>query len=113
MSEKITRIEAIEDNGGGLHLAVLSNGVCTHFFSGFELGLDPAMQDEIAGAIEEGVDDWDGDAEDPEESYAYYQGSEYGYKLIGEWEAGELSVYPESMGGAGHRWARVTQDDEA
>lgn len=107
------RIEAIEDNGGGLHLAVVEDGACTHFFSGFDhnTAKGPTMQEEIAAAADEGVDRWDGDSEDPQESYDYYQASEYGYRLIGEWEAGETTVYPEAMGNAGRRWARIWGDE--
>ena len=106
------RVVAIEDNGGGLHLAVIEGDTCTHFFSGFEHGGDraPTMQEEIESAATEGVRGWDGDAEDPQASYDYYQAGQYGYKLIAEWEDGELSVYPESMGNAGHRWSRTSYD---
>ena len=107
------RVEAIEDNGGGLHVAVIRGGTCTHFFSGFEHGGDsaPIMQKELQSAAEDGVRGWDGNAEDPQASYDYYQSSQYGYKLIAEWDDGELWVYPEAMGNAGHRWSRTSYDD--
>ena len=100
---------AIEDNGGGLHVAVLADGECTHWFSGFEHGGTgaPPMQDEIAGAATDGVDGWDGNAEDPAAAYAEYLASEYGYKLIGEWRSGGVVVHEDKMGRAGQRWARV------
>ena len=103
---------AVEDNAGGLHIAVLKDGECTHWFSGFEHGGTnaPSMQDEIAGAVADGVDRWDGNAENPAESYAYYQASQYGYKLIGEWQAGEVLVHEGRMGRAGQRWARVSAE---
>ena len=37
--------------------------------------------------------------------------SEYGYKVIGQWECGELEIYPEVMGSAGHRWSQTSYDD--
>lgn len=106
------RIQAIEDNGGGLHLAVIEGDACTHFFSGFEHGgsAAPTMQDELQSAAEDGVRGWDGDSEDPQASYDYYQANEYGYKLIAEWEGGYLTIYPNAMGNAGHRWSRTSYD---
>lgn len=111
--ENDVRIEAIEDNGGGLHIAVIDGDTCTHFFSGFEHGgsAAPTMQEELQSAAEDGVSGWDGDAEDPQASYDDYQASQYGYKLIAEWANGELSIYPEAMGNAGHRWSRTSYDD--
>ena len=107
------RIEAIEDNGGGLHIAVVEGGVCTHFFSGFEHGGDraPTMQEEIESAATEGVCGWDGDAEDPQASYDYFLAHEYGYKIIGEWTDGEVVAYTDAMDNAGHRWSRTSYDD--
>lgn len=107
------RIEAIEDNGGGLHIAVVEGGVCTHFFSGFEHGGDraPTMQEEIESAATEGVRGWDGDAEDPQASYDYFLAHEYGYKIIGEWTDGEVVAYTDAMDNAGHRWSRTSYDD--
>ena len=104
-----TNILAIEDNAGGLHVAVLQDGECTHWFSGFEHGGDDgaSMQEEIAGAATDGVRDWDGNAEDPAGSYAFYLSSQYGYKLIGEWTGADVAVYEDDMGNAGRRWARV------
>ena len=107
------RVAAIEDNAGGLHIAVIRDGACTHFFSGFEHGGDcaPSMQEEIESAATEGVRGWDGNAEDPQASYDYFLAHEYGYKIIGEWEDGEVVVYTDAMGNAGHRWSRTSYDD--
>lgn len=109
----ITRIEALEDNGGGLHLAIFVNDTCTHFFSGFEYGdkRAPTMQDEISGAVEGGVSGWDGDAENPATEYAALTSHQYGWELIAEWNEGALAVYEDAMGVAGKRWARVQADD--
>lgn len=109
----ITRIEAIEDNGGGLHLAVFEGDSCTHFFSGFEFGgaRAPSMQDEIAGAVADGVYGWDGDAEDAKAAYDSITSHPYGWKMIAEWDGGGLSVYEDDMGTAGRIWARVERDD--
>ncbi len=107
------RVEAIEDNAGGLHIAVIRGGACTHFFSGFEHGGDraPTMQEEIESAATEGVRGWDGDAEDPQASYDYFLAHEYGYKIIGEWTDGEVVAYTDAMDNAGHRWSRTSYDD--
>lgn len=106
-------IIALEDNAGGLHLATGVGGYCTHFFSGFEHGGSraPKMQEEIESAATDGVRGWDGDAEDPQASYDYYLGSQYGYSLIGEWIDGEVIAYQERMGNAGRRWARIPAED--
>lgn len=109
---KITRIEALEDNGGGLHIAVFSGESCTHFFGGFEHGglNAPSMQDEIKSAAAHGVMGWDGNAEDPAAEYASMTSHQYGWKLIAEWD-GELTIYEDGMGVAGHRWARLPQEN--
>ena len=107
------RAIAIEDNAGCLHIALLDGDVCKHFFSGFEFVGDraPTMQEELQSAVEEGVRGWDGDAEDPQAAYDDITASEYGYKVIGQWECGELEIYPEVMGSAGHRWSQTSYDD--
>ena len=113
MTKTITRIEALEDNGGGLHLAVFVGESCTYFFSGFEHGgaRVPSMQEEIESAATEGVRGWDGNAEDPAGEYADLTSHQNGWKLIAEWQDGDLSVYEDEMGVAGRIWARV--QDEA
>lgn len=112
MTKTITRIETLEDNGGGLHLAVFVGESCTYFFSGFEHGgaRAPSMQETIEGAVADGVSGWDDNAEDPAGEYADLTSHQYGWKLIAEWQDGELSVYEDEMGAAGRIWARV-QDE--
>lgn len=107
------RIEAIEDNAGGLHLAVIEGDTCTHLFSGFEHGGDraPTMQEEIESAATDGVHCWDGDAEDPAVEYADLTSHQYGWKIIAEWDDGQLTICPEAMGTAGHRWSRTSHED--
>lgn len=112
----IDRIEALEDNGGGLHLAIFQGDTCTHLFSGFEHGGDkaPSLQEEIAGALADGVSGWDGGAESPEREYADLTGKQYGWKMIAECDMGAVSptVHEDDMGTAGRKWARIAPDEE-
>lgn len=111
--EECVKVFALEDNAGGLHIAILDGDACKHFFSGFEHGGDraPTMQEELQSAVEDGVRGWDGDAEYPQAEYDYFVASEYGYKVIGQWADGELEIFPEAMGNAGRRWSRTSYDD--
>lgn len=109
----ITRIEAIEDNAGGLHLATFSGDTCTHFFSGFEHGGPdaPSMQEEIEGAAADGVHGWDGDSEAPAADYESMASSPHGHKIIGTWTSADgLTADADAMGNAGHAWARIEWD---
>lgn len=113
VEEECVKVFALEDSGGGLHIAMVNGDACEHFFSGFEYGGDraPTMQEEIESAARDGVAGWDGDAEDPQESYDYWQASEYAYKVIGEWDGENVVVHAGAMGNAGHRWSRTSYDD--
>ncbi len=104
-----TRIEALESNSGQLFLAIFAGDTCTHFFGEFQYGGEkaPSMQEEIAGAAADGVDDWDGNDEEPQACYDGLTSHQYGWKLIAEWEDGGLTVYESDMGVAGRKWARV------
>lgn len=110
---KITRIEALEDNGGGLHIAVFEGDTCTHFFSGFEHGgaRAPSMQEEIESAATDGVARWDGNAESPDREYASLTSYQYGWKLIAEWDGELTTIYEDDMGVAGRIWARIPAED--
>lgn len=111
----ITHIEALEDNAGGLHLAIIRGDRCTHFFSGvFGEDGSPSLQEEIAGALADGVEDWSGNAPAPHAYYrSYADAVPQGVKMIAEWDEGDAAptVYEQDMGIAGRRWARV-QDEE-
>ena len=115
MTTTITKIQAIEDNGGGLHLAVFKGDEVAHLFSDFQFaGLrGPSLQEEVAGAVEHGVGKWDGDAESPAAEYAEMTSYAYGWKIVGEWDEGNgLTLYPQDMGAAARIWARIPHDDE-
>lgn len=103
------RILAIEDNGGGLHIAIVQGDACTGFFSGFEHGGKnaPSMKEEILGAATNGTQDWEGNAQDPQENYDYFLAHSSAYRIIGEWLNNEVVIYSHNMGNAGERWARV------
>lgn len=113
VADAITRIEALESNSGQLFLAIFSGDTCTHFFGEFQYGgtKAPSLQEEIAGALADGVEGWDGNDDDPQACYDGLTSHQYGWKLIAEWQDGELAVYEDEMGVAGRIWARV-QDEE-
>jgi hypothetical protein len=96
------RYEVIEDNGGGLALAIFEDGVCVYYHSGFEYG-DPG---EIAECIAS-IDDWqywDGNSDNPQDAYDSVTSYEYGWRII----ADNGGVYPDRMGYAGRREFGVT-----
>jgi hypothetical protein len=97
--------QVIEDNGGGLHLAVFdSDGdECIYYASGLER-LPVADVQEILQALRDGAhpvdDDWESDLPDgyaPQQLYDELTSYEYGWEII----ADESTTYPDRMGAAG------------
>ena len=98
------RFQVIEDNGGGLHLAVFNCGdECIWYASGYEHNPD-SLQEEIA-ALRAGEDPRDGwevnlpEGYTPQQLYDDLTSCEYGWEII----ADDVGVYPERMGAAGQR----------
>jgi len=94
--------QVIEDNGGGLHLAVFDDDVCIYYGSGYEHRPDH-LQEDIA-ALYSGrhplQDGWESDLPDgytPQQLYDELTSYEYGWEII----ADDAGVYPERMGAAG------------
>ena len=104
MTKKLS-YQVIEDNGGGLHLAVFdSDGECIWYASGYEY--NPADLREDIAAIKEGshpiADEWEFDLPDgytPQQLYDKLTSYEYGWQII----ADDAGIYPERMGAAGQR----------
>ena len=88
--------EVLEDNGGGLHLVVFSEGKCVYFGSGYE-HCPPRMQDDVQ-ALLDGADpcDWEGE-ENPGAVYDGFTDHEIGWDVI----ADDEGVYIDKMGSAG------------
>ena len=94
--------QVIEDNGGGLHLAVFDDDVCIYYASGYEHS--PAHLQEDMAALYSGrhplQDGWESDLPDgytPQQLYDNLTSFEYGWEII----ADDAGVYPERMGAAG------------
>jgi hypothetical protein len=102
MAKKLS-YQVLEDNGGGLHLAVFSGDECIYYASGLE-HLPVADVQEMLQALRDGahpVDDgWESDLPDgytPQQLYDELTSYEYGWEII----ADDAGVYPERMGAAG------------
>jgi len=122
-------VECFEDNGGGLHLAVLSRGTnkCRAIFSGFEcFGCDAHIITEMAEAACGKWKTWDGNFADSEhvDRYRDVDGQEkerkitlqeayeeladapvQHVKLVAETRGKEIHLYPYRMGHAASIWA--------
>ena len=92
----------LEDNGGGLHLAVFSGDECIYYTSGLEHSPDSLHA--AIEALRDGahpVDDgWESDLPEGYTAQRLYDeltSREYGWKII----ADELDTYPWRMGAAG------------
>ena len=96
--------QVIEDNGGGLHLAVFdSDDKCIWYTSGLER-LPVTDVQEMLQALQDGTDPvqdgWESDLPDdytPQQLYDELTSYEYGWQII----ADDAGVYPERMGAAG------------
>jgi hypothetical protein len=96
--------QVIEDNGGGLHLAVFDSGgdECIWFASGYEYIPDNLRKDIVAlqdGAdpLQDGWESYLPDGYTPQQLYDELTSYEYGWEII----ADETNIYPHRMGIAG------------
>ena len=95
--------QVIEDNAGGLHLAVFGGDECIWYASGLER-LRVADVQKMLQALRDGVnpvdDGWESDLPEgytPQLLYDELTGREYGWQII----ADDAGVYPERMGAVG------------
>ena len=88
MTKKRLGYQVIEDNAGGLHLAVFYGDVCIYYASGYEHSPDN-LQEDIA-ALYSG-------RHPLQDGYDELTSCEYGWEII----ADDAGVYPERMGAAG------------
>jgi hypothetical protein len=101
MAKKLS-YQVIEDNGGGLHLAVFNGDECIWYASGYEY-IPDNLREDIA-ALQDGVDPlqdrWESylpDGYTAQRLYDELTSYEYGWQII----ADDAGVYPERMGAAG------------
>ena len=100
--------QALEDNGGGLHLAIFnSNADCVWFASDFER--DPAN---LRSCVEDlqldgNIEDWEGGEDNPQALYDDITSHEYGWEIV----ADSNGLYPERMGAAARKAFQVEDDD--
>jgi hypothetical protein len=101
MAKRLSYV-VIEDNAGGLHLAIFDNNTCVWCGSGYERNLDRLRED--IDALRNGADpvseDWESDLPDgytAQEVYNEITGCDYGWSII----ADEVDLYPEHIGVAG------------
>jgi hypothetical protein len=105
MTKNRLSYQVLEDNGGGLHLAVFSGDKCIYYASGLE-HLPVADVQEMIQALQDGTDPvqdgWESDLPDdytPQRLYDELTSYEYGWEII----ADEFDTYPWRMGAAGKR----------
>ena len=92
----------IEDNAGGLHLAIFRDNKCIWCGSGYERNLDRLRED--ITALQDGADpvedEWESDLPEgytAQQVYNEITSPDYGWSII----ADEVDLYPEYMGAAG------------
>jgi len=99
---KTLSYQVLEDNGGGLHLAVFNGDECIYYASGYEY-IPGNLREDIT-ALQNGADPlqdgWESDLPDgytPQQMYDNLTSYEYGWEII----ADEFDTYPWRMGAAG------------
>jgi hypothetical protein len=94
--------QILEDNGGGLHLAVFNDNECIWFASCYEFIPDnlrediAALQDE-ADPLQDGWEFYLPDGYTPQQLYDEFTSRKCGWQII----ADETNIYPHRMGVAG------------
>jgi hypothetical protein len=108
MTKKRLTYQVIEDNGGGLHLAVFNGDECIWYASGYEY-IPDNLREDIA-ALQDGADplqdSWKSylpDGYTPQQLYDELTSYEYGWEII----ADESDTYPWRMGAAGQQAFRL------
>jgi hypothetical protein len=102
MTKKQLSYQVLEDDGGGLHLAVFDDDACIWYASGYEYNPD-GLREDIA-ALRDGdhpvKDGWETNLPDgytAQQLYDELTSYEHGWEII----ADDAGVYPERMGAAG------------
>ena len=92
------KYEVIEDNAGGLTLAVFDEaGKVEYLHTGYEYVKGQLTEDlETLKNEDYPVEYWDGNVENPQEAYDYLTSYKHGWKVV----ADNNGIYPEKMGAA-------------
>lgn len=90
------KFQVIEDNGGGLTLAVFNESdKVDYLHNGYEYIKGQLLQD--IQALKNGDDpaiDWEGNSENPQKAYDEMTSYQYGWEVI----ADNDGIYPDKMG---------------
>lgn len=93
------KFQAIEDNGGGLTLAVFNeNGNIEYLHSGYKYGTPGRLLEDLEN-LKNGDDpkiDWEGNEENPQCVYDDMTSFKYGWEIV----ADNDGMYPDKMGNA-------------
>ncbi len=99
----------IEDDSGGLHMAVTDNGRCIEAASNLETAAPGRMLADLRAALAEGMDGWPDRAEDPQSLHdalmAVIEARSGGAEIVAEADGDGITVYDRDMGTAGRRYA--------
>ena len=108
--EKMKKYQVIEDNGGGLTLAVFGNhNTVEYLHDGYEYAPSQLAEDLVAlRAGDTPATDWDGNAEDPQAMYDNITSYEYGWEIV----ADNDGIYPDKMGAAAQREFNIPYDKD-
>lgn len=96
------KYEVIEDNSGGLTLAVFNeNGNVEYLHSGYEFGNSGSIMRDIMMLKNDAnpIRDWDGNEENPQAVYDSIISSECGWEIV----ADNDGIYPDKMGCAARK----------
>lgn len=102
------RYEVIEDNGGGLTLAVFNvEGNIEYLHTGYECNLYQLTEDlEALKSGDNPAIDWDGNEESAQAIYNNMTSYKYGWKIV----ADNNGVYPDKMGVAACLEFKIKQE---
>lgn len=106
------KYQVIEDNGGGLHLYVFSGAKCVWAHTGYEYSPGNLVAD--LDALESGDDprrDWDGGADDPQETYDNTTSYEYGWEIVADGGKNRRKLRKGRMGCAAQIEFGVSDDE--
>ena len=103
----------VEDNSGGLHMAVTDNGRCIEAVSNLERASPGHMLADMRAAVAEGMEAWADRAEDPQSLHdallaAIEARSGGGAEIVAEADGDGITVYDRDMGTAGRRYAGLS-----